>query len=359
MKKALLFFLFAGSFQVGAQNLAAFSDFRNYFYAFDAGFNRQLEHNRVKSFKVGGSMIAYLDYLENFKVYYKGTSQLLENIPIGSYEVTDYLVGYTLGIGSELYVVDAGKQKLLTTRSGYRTVSDSTLLFYDYLSQSLKAYYKGKIHELEFVNDDPKDYKATDNVIAFISRTNELRVFYAGEIFPLLLIDDAINYQAGKNIVPYLDGYTSTFKAFYKGNTYELETIQPVSFKTGDDLVAWETNDWAFKVFYDGKVIQLSDFNPTFYAVVDSLVLYQEFNQFKVFYKGEIHTLENNFVPKDYQVAFGMLVYRDVQNRLTAFYNGKKQVITYDIVSDYKLFRNAVHYRSNNSNFVFWKGKVY
>lgn len=360
MKKALLFYFLFATIKSNAQSIAAYIDYRNYFTVFDSGIKYPIEHNRVKSFKVGGKQVAYVDYLENFKVFYNGNVTTLERVPIGNYMVSDYLIAYTLAIGSELYVVDNSKQILLTTRASFYSVGDSIVTFYDQLSQSYKAYYKGKITELEYVSDDPpKDEKLTDNIAAFISRTDELRVFYRGAITPLLLISPPITYQVGKNMVSYIDGYTSTFKAFYKNNTYEIETIQPLSFKTGDDMVAYETQDWTFNAFYDQRVTKLSSYQPKFYDVVDSLIIFQEFNNFNVFYKGKIHTLESNFIPAKYTADYSTLVYFDQQNRLTVFFRGKKTIVTYEPVIEFNLYRNALHYRVNNADYVYWMGKSF
>jgi hypothetical protein len=360
MKKALLLYFLFVAVTANAQNIAAYIDYRNYLIVFDSGIKYPVEHNRVKSFKVGGKQVAYVDYLENFKVFYNGNSEVLERMPIGNYEISDYLLVYTLAIGSELYVVDKGKQILLTTRSAYHTLGDSIVTFYDLLTQSYKAYYKGKITELDYVDaSPPKDEKLSDNTAAFISRTGELRAFWNDTVTQLLLINDPITYQAGKNIVPYIDGYTYSFKAFYKGNTYEVEQNKPISFKTGDDMVAYETNDWTFNVFYNQRITKLSSYQPKFYEVTDSLVIYQEFNAFKVFYKGIIHTLETNYIPAKYTADFSTLVYFDVQNRLTIFFRGKKNVVTYETVTGFTLYRNALHYRVNNTDFVYWMGKSF
>ncbi len=360
MKNPLLLFLFCFFIApVTAQNLAAYNDYRNYLILFDSGANQQVEHNKVQSFKVGGNMVAWVDYLQNFKLYYKGETKILQPVPIGNYYATDYLIAYTLGFGTAVFVVDGGKERRLTVNSKYFSVGDSIVTFYDMQTQSYKAYYKGKITELDYGDDSRKDEKVSDNVAAYISRTGELRAFWNGQVYPLLLINEPVTYQVGKNIVPYIDGYTSTFKTFYKGNTFEIEPNKPLSFKTGDDLVAYETQDWTFNVFYNQRVTKLSSYQPKFYDVVDSLVIYQEFNTFKVFYKGKIHTLETNFIPTKYSADFSTLVYFDVQNRLTIFQNGEKKVITYEPITSYTLYRNAIHYMVNNTNFIYWKGKSY
>lgn len=349
-----IYFLFG---EATAQNIAAYNDYRNFLIAFDSGINQQVEHNKVQSFKIGGTMVAWVDYLGNFKVFYQGETQMMENVPIGIYQPTDYLIAYTLGFGSVLSVVDAGKMRRLTVNAKYYTIADSIITFYDKQTQSYKAYYKGGITELDYVEDDPqKDEKVSDNVVGFISRNGEFRVFWQGMVYPILFYNGTITYEAGKNIVPFIDPYTSTLKAFYKGQTFEIEQNKPLSFKTGDDMVAYETNDWTFNVFYDGKITKLSSYQPKFYDVTDSLVIYQEFNTFKVFYKGSIQTLETNYIPK-YTADFSTLVYFDVQNRLTIFSSGKKTIVSYEPVTSYTLYRNTLHYRVNNTDFVYWMGR--
>jgi len=358
MKKVLLVMFSVSFFYCSAQNIAAYTNYRDYLIAFEEGIKRDLEYNPVKSFKAGGTMVAYEDVLENFKVYYKGHTQIMEQVPVGNYEVSDYLVAYTLGIGAVLYAVDAGNQRLLSPRAKYYTLGDSIISFYDEQTQSYKAYYRGKIKELDFREDEPRvNDKNSDNMLAFISRTGELRVFYHGAVTPLLSSMDEINFQAGKDIAPYIDSYTSTFKAFYKGNTYELEPAMPLSFKTGDDMVAFETQDWDFKVFYDGKIIKLGTAQPTFYEVTDSLIAWQEYNLFKVFYKGKTFTLETNFTPQKFKMDFSTLVYFDQQNRLTVFSRGQKKIITYEPVNGFTLNGNTVYYSVGNADYVYWVGR--
>ena len=76
--------------QVGG--LAAYSDYQRRFYIFDHREKKMVEEQQVKSFKVGGNCVAYVDYGDNFKVYENGNVKTLEIGTVRNYVATDYLV---------------------------------------------------------------------------------------------------------------------------------------------------------------------------------------------------------------------------------------------------------------------------
>src|SRR5690349_7360922 len=78
-----------------AQNLAAYTDYRNYFNVFDNGIFVPLEYLPVKSFKIGGAAIPYVDNTGEMQIYYNGNKfhQTYASDSL-SYFATDYLVGY-------------------------------------------------------------------------------------------------------------------------------------------------------------------------------------------------------------------------------------------------------------------------
>ena len=92
------FTLFISAFlfsNLTAQSLSAYTDYKNYFYAFDNGPNIQLESQPIASYKVGGNAIAYVNGVDNFRAYYHNESYDLLSISPSSYEATDsYIVFY-------------------------------------------------------------------------------------------------------------------------------------------------------------------------------------------------------------------------------------------------------------------------
>src|SRR4051812_12892202 len=71
------------------QNLGAYTDYKNYFYAFDGGPNIELEGQPIKSYKVGCNAVAYVNGTDNFRAYYGGEIYDLLSIAPADYLVTD------------------------------------------------------------------------------------------------------------------------------------------------------------------------------------------------------------------------------------------------------------------------------
>src|SRR6185295_2426565 len=82
------------SFSVSGQNLGAYTDYKNYFYAFDNGPNIELESQVIKSYKVGGNAVAYVNGADNFRAYYNGETYDLLSIAPLDYVASDNLVVY-------------------------------------------------------------------------------------------------------------------------------------------------------------------------------------------------------------------------------------------------------------------------
>ena len=347
-------------FTVDAQNLTAFHNYRDYFCVFDNGLIKLVEYLPVESYQIGGNAIAYIDNFYNLKVYNEGKIIKL-NVGLNiKYFATDYLVAYS--VAKQLYVFDNKRIKTLSYWVDCYGVSDSLIAFFDHYGYTFNIYYKGEIFILEDAMDEHsvKEFKTGDNILAYINYNNYFKIFYMGKTTSVMLLDEPLIYDAGKNIVAYIDELTFTFKVFYKGNFYELETFHPNSFQIGDDMVAYLDNTNYLKVFYDNKTITIILYEPVFYYVFDSILISSDKEYFNVFYKGKKYVLEN-YIPDSYQVDYSSIAYIDELGRLKVFYKGKTKILTsFEELNDYKLSRNTVWYNLDvNTNKVFNNGKIY
>lgn len=340
-----------------AQNLAAYPDYKNYFFVFDAGTTTNAEYLPVKSFQVGGLAVAYIDNADNLKACSQGKIIKLSDGIISNYQASDYLVSFS--IYGMLSVFDGGKTSLLSSFAESYSTGDSLVAFYDNRNKKFNIYYNGTTSMLEdgMIQTPVQNFQMGDNIFAYINYLNEFKVFYRGESTKLMTVSRNIPYAAGKNVVAYCnDSYG--FSVFYKGTTYDLETFQPKAFVAGDDMVAYTTTNDELKVFYDGKTQLLCSFEPPFYKLTDSLLVYNEGGKFKTFYKGTVYTLEN-YIPDRYLVDFNTIAYIDQQGRLKTFAGGKTSLITNSRIDDFELYRNTIAYRVYNDNYIYWNGKVY
>lgn len=355
------FFLILGSlafsFPFAAQNMAAYSDYKNYFFVFDDGAATELEYLPVKSSRVGGNAVAYVDNNGNFKVFNKGKITTLSETTVSNYVASDYLVSYSSY--QFLYVFDNGRDIQLSKYAvpSYST-GDSVVAFLDSRAYALKVYYNGNITSLEEGSDPPVlNFVVGDNVVAYINYLNEFKVFYRGKSIKLATVSRSLPYKAGKDILAYYnDNYG--FSIFHKWLIYDMEKFQPKSFAVGDGMAAYVTPNEEFKVFYDGKMKLLGSFEPTFYNVSDSLVVYNDAQKFKVFYKGTVYTLEN-FIPTEYYLDLSTIAYLDQQGRLKTFHSGKTEMVTHSAVDEFHLYRNVISYRVLNRNYMYYKSRVY
>ena len=341
-----------------AQSLAAYTDYKRYFYAFDNGPNIELESQPIVSYKVGGNALAYVNGVENFRAYYKGDTYDLLSISPAYYTACDnYIVFYRDMI---LNVFDNGQRTLLSGNTSLYAIGDSIVAFYDLNSGYLRAYYNGQTQDIEGiygVDPDSVKFKTGDNILAYINSASQFKIFYNERI--LNLESYAPNqFKVGKNIVAYVDVYSQAFKIFYKGMNYTVETNAPTSFIAGDDMVAYVSNTGDFKVFYQGQLLKIATYAPTFYDVTDNMLIYFDGKHFTAFYKGKITTLET-YVPTNVQKDYNTVAYIDRSGYLQALYYGKQQRISEEKVNSFELTGDVIKYNSGVSDFKFFiKGQT-
>lgn len=348
------------NFPLHSQNLTAFTDYRDRLICFDMGAMRQLEFQPVKSFKAGNNFLLYHDNTAELKLYtYTGTNNIAQGEEI-NYAVSDYMAVFTLT--NRLYVIENGNYKTLSAWAGNYTLGDSIIVFYDDLRKSFSTRFAGKTYELDTspYASTLTNYSAGDNLVAYVDRNGYLIVFYRGENIELDPGSFTHRYKAGRNVVAYFDNTYQKFRCFISGKIFDLETFEPKNFQAGDDLIAYTDHEGNFKVMYDKKVSRLITFEPDFFIIRDSILLYSENNLFKLYFKGQAHTLEENFVPKDYRVDNSTAAWIDQQGRLKTFWQGKVKILSYEPVKSFSVTGNTIHYvLPPADNHVFWEGQVY
>ena len=329
------------------QNLSAYTDYKDCFIVYDNEITKQIEYLPVKSFQVGGNCIAYIDNVDAFKVYYAGETIPLLDVPPQFYSATDDLLIYL--INGQLFVFDNKTTVPLTYYANAYSVGDSIIAFTDKNFSTLRVYYNGEIKEIENkgTSDPVQSMKTGDNILAYVDYNNYFKIFYHNEVKQKEEFQP-VSYQAGNNIVSYIDGNTQLFKVFYSGKDYKIDNLPPQSYQTGDDMVAYVDNDGRFKVFYNGAAVDIAATAPDFYKIEDNILVYGNAYEFKVFYKGTITSLEN-YIPENYKIDYNTLAYIDRYGILKALSNGKLVQVDREKVADFILSRDVIQY-SNSMN---------
>ena len=358
MRILLVFlFLITNLAVVCGQDITAFIDYRGNLQSFDKGIFKQLEHLPVAGYKIGGKTIAYVDHKNDFRVFSDGQTITMVNAADFSYWTTDYLTVFK--VASVLYVFDRGEKRTLCYYNTMMTLSDSLLAYFDDAKSSFNIYYNGKVALLEdnFLSK-PRAIKTGSNVLSWVNQSGYFNVFYHGNLITLDNIPP-ITFEAGRDIVAWIDDYTRQFHLFYNGDTAIVETFAPDSFKVGFGIMAYVDQQSNFRIFHDGKTEKLLSNRPEMFAVKGNVIVYAYNNMFNVYYKGNVYNLQNR-IPIDFQLGNDGVAWIDDSGRLNLFQKGKIYTVSYEIINRFYLSGNVLKYETGiNSVFVFYEGKNY
>jgi hypothetical protein len=233
------------------------------------------------------------------------------------------------------------------------------MAFYDESSSTLNFYYNGAIANAEesFLGR-PKAIKSGSNLVAWVNQSDIFTVFYHGTAIQLDNIAPQ-RFEAGQDIVAYIDDYVQQFRLFYKGEAAVAEQFLPDSFKVGYGICAYTDNLSNFWIFYNGKSQKVLSGQPDFFYVKGNVVVYSFNNSFNIFYKGTVTTLQN-IPPADFQLGNDGIAWLDENGRLMLFHKGKKYTVSYDVIQSYFLNGNVLSYDVGNKSFrVFYNGQNY
>lgn len=197
-----------------SDNIGAYVNYANQFRIFYQGKIIPQEDYEVVNFAVGRNTVAYVDINRQFKLFHKGQTYILEDFPPSSYQVGDDLVAY---VSNDGYFKVFHAENLETVgffTPEYRVV-DHVLAYKD-ASGYFKVFYQGETHSLE--SYFPSKLIMGYHSLAYVNQTNMLRLFSEGQIYDVTNADlehwelnyDVIKYQIGRNI----------FRIFYKGREY-------------------------------------------------------------------------------------------------------------------------------------------
>lgn len=363
----ILFLLILFPISCYSQGLSAYVDHMGSFYVFDKGENIKVEDLEPQSFQVGAEAILYVSSAGHLKMYSQGNVIELERSGVSMYFATDHLLTYS--IYEKLKVVHKGKVVDLSNRCTDYIASDSLVAFYDKNDESLKIFYKGIVTDIEsgmigfpvkIVGEGNRLWDAADNIIAYISlRNSDFKIWYGGELYTIERNVENTSFLAGRDIVAYIDILEQNFKAFYRGESYVLDDFIPISYKVGDEFVAFVSQTGEFKIFTDGEVKMVSSFEPQGYLVEDKVLAFIEDDYFKVWYNGEVIEIEA-YVPTVYKLDWNTVAYLDQSNRLWLYCKGEKEYLANEFVNSYEIYRDLIQMNVKvNRNMVYYQDKFY
>lgn len=356
----IFIFLLCIEFNGFAQDLSAYVDHMDRFYAFDSGESIKIEDIDPQSFQVGGTCILYVSSSGHLKMYLNHKVTELEKSGVTKYFATDYLAAYS--IYEKLKVIYKGQIVVLSNRCTDYYVADSLIMFYDKNAESLKVFYKGEVSDIEsgMIGFPVVFWAGGDNIIAYISsRNKDFKIWYQGELNTIERNVGNTRFLAGKDIVAYADVIEQNFKSFYKGEIYVLDEFMPESYKVGDGFVAFVSHMGEFKIFIDGEVHLVSSFSPQGYMAEDNILAFVEDNYFKTWYNGNVIEVEP-YVPSVYKLDWNTIAYLDQSNRIWLYKDGEKKYLINEFVNSFEIYRDLIQMNVKvNRNLIYYKGEFY
>ena len=171
--------------------------------------------------------------------------------------------------------------------------------------------------------------------------------------------ESSVSFEAGRDIVAYVDGYQKYFHLFYKGQIAQVDVNVPESYKVGFGNMAYIDYDGNFRVFSNGSTRRLISQRPDFYEVKGNMIVYGYNSEFRSFANGE-SVLIDDIMPKEYKLSNDGVAYLDVNGMLKFYYQGKVTLISHETPAKYFIYNDVVLYLLGTNTWkVWWNGNNY
>lgn len=197
-----------------SDNIGAYINFNQQFKVFYNNHSEVIDNQAVRDFQVGRNVVAFNDINGQFKVFYAGQVFPLDPFPPKSYMVGDDVMAYHSYDGY-FKIFYKGS---LTTIGFYEpkySVNDRVVNYAD-PNGFFKIFYEGQHHMMD--NFYPEKIKSGYNSAVYVNKANMLRMFSKGQVYditPMTISEIRLDYD----VLQYKIGFNA-FKMFYDGKYY-------------------------------------------------------------------------------------------------------------------------------------------
>lgn len=213
--------------------------------------------------------------------------------------------------------------------------------------------YDGK--ERQDLSNMKVEYKLSDNLLAWNVGTT-LSMWDAGTKKTLSFFGG--DYVVKDNMIIYLDTRWNTMNVYWNGKEYPIQTSTGTitlqnSAKIGENIMAYADNGNIYRIFYEGNTYEVG----VWYSDIDfqsgtDIIAFNDptTRTFAVFDKGSFVDVEMQWVKK-YRAGRGFIVYEDVNNNLMMYRNGEKTQLS-SFPGNWDVKDDIVVYENNGFTFV-------
>lgn len=197
--------------------------------------------------KVSDNIGAYLNYNEQFKVFYNNQSEVLESQPVKQFQVGRNIVAY-VDINNIFKIYYKGESFTIDPFAPKSFIAGDDVVAFHGNDGYFKIFYKGNLFTIGYY--EPR-YSVTDRVVAFADPNGFFKVFYEGE---QTVLDNYYpeKIKAGYNSVVYTNK-ANMLRMFSKGKIYDITSMSQLEVRLDYDVLQYKVGLNAFKMFYDGN----------------------------------------------------------------------------------------------------------
>jgi hypothetical protein len=269
--------------------------------------------------KVSNYLMAYVQGLQ-LGVFNGKQSKKVETFTQGDFKLGDSVLGYIDNYGRlKVYVYDTIYQLMEFSDTSRFQVSDNLVAFHT-LDYKFKVFYHNAIYDLE--NITPNNFKMGRNIIAYHDNIDNFMVFDRGEKLQLesYHID---RYEVSNDFLTYLSN-VDEWSAYHQGKKHTLLSTAPKTKLQKRNLLAYTDNANNFYLFYKGKAWQLENYAPIKYEIWDDILVYED--MYRVLwgvYNGEKVQISKGVVQGEWHLQNQCVVYWDLTpNTMTVWNKG-------------------------------------
>lgn len=205
----------------GADNLFAYLNNRDELVLLQKDFTTQIiDSYKPIRLKAGRNVLAYFDYMNNFKIWSYGNSELVEtNGIVDFYAANDFVVYYN-NLNQWIGYYNGQKTDLLSYKPPMMDIKRNMMVFSDQ-ARNFYCYYKGQRIKLE--NYVPKKYKIDDDMLVYTDLYGKLVGVLNGqkiEVTDQIVID----FELFNKSVVYYEITPAQKKVWSEGKVYTFIT---------------------------------------------------------------------------------------------------------------------------------------
>ncbi len=247
----------------------------------------------TESFLLEDSLVAFFDHARQMlNVFTNGEVILLEDAlaswPVDNWKAAENLLAWITTFEHKFKVLYRGGIYELNdlAREAEYQVGRDVVAYRDESDESFKVFHRGEVHDVETFM--PKSYQCGAGLVAYLDRSDELKVFQNGRVYTVLDYAPEF-YQAIDSLVVVRDG--NHLLVFHDGATNTVIQYWPETWKASWSTLAWIDSNNNVVVWKGGKsqiVLRGGPFDHV--ELQRGLVLATRGSTTRVWWRGEVFT---------------------------------------------------------------------